>query len=172
MSPASVLYYYPDLEQLVTEAFQHAMERFYDRRHATAESIDDPRERLVATIQAGFPTGRDDDEVLMLYLGVPVIRRNPVVASLVRTLTERQVYLYQAILEVGRAHGDFDLADNSLTIAKNLVALEDAYGLYVINGAMGDNFLEEAKRLTLAYARMATRCPFSLSDAPAPVAAP
>ena len=162
MSPASVLYYYPDLEQLVTEALQHAMERFYDRRHARAESIADPRARIVATIVDGFPTDHDDHDVLMMYLGVPVIRREPVVASLIRTLTERQVSLYQAILEVGQAHGVFDLADDSLTIARNLVALEDAYGLYIIN-AQRSSLVDEAKRLTLAYASMATRCDLSLT---------
>lgn len=163
MSPASVLYYYPDLDELVSEAFQQAMERFYERRHTTAGSIEDARAQLVATIEAGFPAGRDDEEVLMLYLGVPVIRRNASVASLVRSLTARQVSLYQGILEVGRAQGCFDLADESLTIARNLVALEDAYGLYIINGA-SDGMLEEGKRLTLAYASMATRCALQLTD--------
>ena len=163
MSPASVLYYYPDLKQLVTEALQHAMERFYERRHARAESIDDPRARMVATIREGFPTDHDDHDVLMMYLGVPVIRKEPVVASLIRTLTERQVSLYQTILEVGQAHGVFDLADDSLTIARNLVALEDAYGLYVIN-TRRDGLIDDAKRLTLAYASMATRCDLSLKD--------
>jgi AcrR family transcriptional regulator len=156
MSPASVLYYYPDVDRLVAEAIQHAIERFYERRAAAVELIDDPAVQLTTTISAGFPTGPDDQEVLMLYLGVPVIRRDPAVAALIRSLTGRQVSLYQRILEVGEARGVFDLADDSLTIARNLVALEDAYGLYVING--NPSFLEEGKRLTLAYARMATRC--------------
>lgn len=167
MSPASVLYYYPDLEQLVTEAIQHAMERFYERRHAQAETIVDPRARLVHTILEGFPEDHDDHDVLMMYLGVPVIRRNPVVASLIRTLTERQVALYQVILEVGRANGVFRLAADSLTIARNLVALEDAYGLWIIN-ARREGLLEDAKRLTLAYASMATGCDLSADIAADP----
>ena len=157
LSPASVLYYYPDVDDLVAEAFQHATERFYARRYAQLESIDDPRLQLRTTIEGGFPTDKDDEEVLMLYVGVPVIRRNPAVASLVRSLTARQVSLYQTILEVGRAREVFDLADDSLTIARNLVALEDAYGLYVVNGATPD-MVDDARRLTLAYATMATGC--------------
>ena len=156
MSPASVLYYYPDVDRLVAEAIQHAIERFYERRAAAVESIDDPAVQLTTTISAGFPTGPDDEEVLLLYLGVPVIRRDPAVAALIRSLTGRQVSLYQRILEVGQARGVFDLVDDSLTIARNLVALEDAYGLYVING--NPVMVHEGKRLTLAYARMATRC--------------
>ncbi len=157
VSSASVLYYYPDVDDLVAEAFQHATERFYARRYAQIESIDDPREQLRNTIETGFPKDRDDEEVLMLYLGVPVIRRNAAVSSLVRSLTARQVSLYQTILEVGRARDVFDLADDSLTIARNLVALEDAYGLYIVNGATED-MVDQARRLTLAYAGMATRC--------------
>jgi AcrR family transcriptional regulator len=157
MSPASVLYYYPDVDQLVKEAIQQAIERFYDRRAAVADSIEDPALQLTATIASGFPTGPDDQEVLLLYLGVPVIRRDPTVQALIRSLTARQVSLYQRILEVGQARGVFDLADDSLTISRNLVALEDAYGLYVINGDA--HMVEEGKRLTLAYARLATRCP-------------
>ncbi len=156
MSPASVLYYYPDVDRLIAEAIQHAIERFYERRAARVEEIDDPALQLSRTIAAGFPTGPDDREVLMLYLGVPVIRRDPTVAALIRSLTSRQVSLYQRILEVGQARGVFDLADDSLTIARNIVALEDAYGLYVINGDA--DMVEEGKRLTLAYARLATRC--------------
>jgi hypothetical protein len=96
----------------------------------------------------------------MMYLGVPVIRRNPMVASLIRTLTERQVALYQVMLEVGKAQGVFHLAADSLTLARNLVALEDAYGLWIMN-AQREGLLEDAKRLTLAYASMATGCELS-----------
>jgi AcrR family transcriptional regulator len=163
MSPASVLYYYPQVDELIAEAFQHAMERFYDRRYASVASIDDARLQLVTTIAAGFPTGPEDEDVLMLYLGVPVIRRNTAVAALVRSLTTRQVSLYQSILEVGRAQRHFHLADDSLTIARNLVALEDAYGLYVINNT-SEGMVEAGKRLTLAYASMATRCELSFAS--------
>jgi AcrR family transcriptional regulator len=166
MSPSSVLYYYPDLNLLIAEAIQHAMERFYDRRAAVVESIDDPALQLTTTISAGFPTGPDDQEVLLLYLGIPFIRKDPTVAALIRTLTSRQVSLYQRILEVGQARGVFDLADDSRTIARNIVALEDAHGLYVING--NPENVEEGKELTLGYARLVTRCDLPASAATQP----
>jgi AcrR family transcriptional regulator len=156
VSPSSVLYYYPDLDELVSEAIQQAMERFYDRRHAIAEALTDPREQLVTTIKGGFPSGSDDLDVLLLYLGVPVIRRSRPIGALMRSLTGRQVGLYRSILEVGAAQEVFDLADESSTIAANLVALEDAYGLYVMNG--NESGLKRYINLTMSYASLATSC--------------
>lgn len=156
VSPSSVLYYYADLDELVAEAIQHAMERFYDRRHEAVERHDDPREQLIATLLRGFPTGSDDLDVLLLYLGIPVIRRSAPIAALTRSLTARQVGLYRSTLEIGAARGVFTLSDDASTIASNLVALEDAYGLYVMN--------DNADRLPLyldrvvSFASTATSC--------------
>jgi AcrR family transcriptional regulator len=146
VSPSSVLYYYRDLNELVAEAIQHAMERFYDRRQEAVEAYDDPREQLAATLIRGFPNGSDDLDVLLLYLGVPVIRRSAPIAALTRSLTARQVGLYRSILDVGVARRVFALNDDAPTIAANLVALEDAYGLYVMN--------DNADRLPLYVARV------------------
>jgi hypothetical protein len=71
-------------------------------------------------------------------------------------MTARQVDVYQRVLELGAARGVFDLADSSASIARNLVALEDAYGLYVIGGAP---MVDEALELILSFAAIATRCP-------------
>lgn len=156
VSPSSVLYYYRDLYELVAEAIQYAMERFYDRRHEAIERHDDPREQLIATLLRGFPTGSDDLDVLLLYLGIPVIRRSGPIAALTRSLTARQVGLYRSILEIGAARGVFMLSEGASTIAANLVALEDAYGLYVMN--------DNADRLPLyidravSFASTATSC--------------
>jgi hypothetical protein len=65
------------------------------------------------------------------------------------------VELYRRILEVGRRRATFDLADDSYAIARNIVALEDAYGLYIIGGAP---MHEEAIRLVVSFAAIATRC--------------
>lgn len=156
LSPSSILYYYRDLEQLIVEAMQHGMERFHDRRLEAAERYADPREKLVATIVRGFPTDGDDLDVLLLYLGVPVIRRNPAVVGLARSLTGSQVSLYHSILEVGSARGVFELNDDTYTIGRNLVALEDAYGLYVISG--NADRLGSYVALTVAYASTSTGC--------------
>ncbi len=70
-------------------------------------------------------------------------------------MTAKQVEVYQRILEQGQARGEFELADTSNAIARNLIALEDAYGLYIIGGAP---IADDAVRQILSFASMATRC--------------
>ena len=160
LSSQSVLYYYPDIDDLIEEAIRHSIERFSERRAALADSIHDPREQLVATIRAGFPTGPEDDDLRVLYESSAYFGKNPVMGALIRALTASQVELYRRILEVGHAVGAFELADESRAIARNLVALEDAYGLYIISGAP---IHEEAIDLVLGYASLATRRELTLS---------
>ena len=51
-----------------------------------------------------------------------------------RALTERQIMLYRALIEIGAGTGEFVLASPPGMIARNLVALEDAYDLYPLAG--------------------------------------
>lgn len=158
LSSQSVLYYYPDLDELIEEAIRHTVERFAERRLSVLEDLDDPREALVATIQGGIPTDPDDEDLRILYDAAGYFQENETLGALVRSLTDRQIEVYRRVLELGAARGAFDLADSSYAIARNLVALEDGYGLYIVSGA---RMSEEAVRLILSFAEMATRCPLS-----------
>lgn len=155
LSSQSVLYYYPDIDDLIQEAIAHSVERFRDRRREVADALDDPRDRLLATIRAGFPAGPDDEDLRVLYESAAYFGRNEAMGALIRALTASQVELYRRILEVGEAAGAFRLADGSEAIARNLVALEDAYGLYIISGSP---IQEEAIQLVTSFASLATRC--------------
>jgi len=155
LSSQSVLYYYPDLRQLVEHAIEHTLERFAQRRAAAAAAIDNPRMALIATIQAGLPTGPDDEDLRILYEAAGYFRDDHALGERIRAMTAKQVEVYQRILEQGRARGEFELADTSESIARNLIALEDAYGLYIIGGAP---IVDEAVRQILSFASMATRC--------------
>lgn len=155
LSSQSVLYYYPDLDELIEEALQHTVERFAKRRADAAEASHDPRAALIAIISAGLPTGPDDEDLRILYEAAGYFRDNPTLGALIRSVTARQVEVYRRVLELGEAHGVFDLADTSERIARNLVALEDAYGLYMIGGAP---IRDEAVGQILSFASIATRC--------------
>ena len=152
LSPQAVLYYYPDLDDLIEEAIQHTLERFAERRFEAVERSDDPQRALVDTIAAGLPAGPDDEDLRVLYGAAAYFRDNPALGALIRSLTERQVERYRHLLELGEARGLFTLADTSAAIARNIVALEDAYGLYIIGGAP---ITDEALRLILSFASMA-----------------
>ncbi len=156
LTPASVLYYYPELEELLSEAFRHAMERYYERRRELVEAVEDARERLVTAVRAGMPTGPDDAEMMMLWEAVPFERTNPALADFDRLFVARQTDLYVSILELGVAQGHFEPREDLRTIAWNLLALEDYHGLGVLLGYLGS--VAEAERLVLSYAALATGC--------------
>ena len=153
LSSQSVLYYYPDFDALVEEAIQHTLERFAERR-AVADDAD-PRRALVAMIAAGLPAGPDDEDLRVLYSAAAHFRDNPALGALIRSLTARQVEIYRRLLEAGDASGHFRLGGSSEDIARNLVALEDAYGLYIIGGAP---IAEQAFRQIVSFASLATGC--------------
>jgi hypothetical protein len=75
------------------------------------------------------------------------------------------VSMYQTILELGAAQRVFTLAAGSLTIARNLVALEDAYG-YRIVARHPTLRAAEALELILSYARLVTGNPLAVPDVP------
>jgi AcrR family transcriptional regulator len=156
LTSGAVLYYYPDIDELMFEANRAGMERFYEGRVRMLERLDDdPVARLLALAKSGLPSGPGDTEVRLLCELGGSAGRNPLMASLLTTLYDRQVGMYQVVLEQGAARGIFALGQPSLVIARNLVALEDAYG-YRIIAAHPTIDHDAARELIVAYARLAT----------------
>lgn len=155
LTASAVLYHYPDVQTLILEANRAGMERFYDQRVTAIEGLSDPAERLVITIRSGLPVDSEDEAVQLFCALGGSAARHPVYAALLTTLYDRQVSMYQVILESGAARGDFELAHPPLTIARNLVALEDAYGYRMMAGHPAIDH-DVAAELILDYARAAT----------------
>ncbi len=83
------------------------------------------------------------------------------------SLYDRQVAMYQVLLEDGAAGGVFTLADSSQMVARNIVALEDAYGYRMVAGhATIDH--AAATQLILGFARLATGHPLDRPGPPYP----
>lgn len=156
LTAGAVLYYYPDIDDLILEANRVGMERFYDDRMRMIDALpDDPVTRLRALIDSGLPRDPEDPGVRLLCELGGSAGRNPVVAALLTTLFDRQVGMYQVVLEQGAAREQFTLGDSSLRIARNLVALEDAYGYRIVARHPTIDHTTAAE-LILAYARHAT----------------
>jgi hypothetical protein len=107
------------------------------------------------------PSGPEDHEIRLLYELEPVAFRDPACAGL---MSAYQVAMYAAILEVGAATGVFELANDSRTLARNLIALEDGQGLYVL---LGRDDSAEVERRILDYLAAATGVDRERFDHPA-----
>ena len=155
LTSGAILYHFPDVQSLLLEANRAVMERFYDNRLKAIQGLSSPGERLAVTIASGLPVDSDDDDVKLLCALGGAASRYPVYAAMLTTLFDRQVGMYQVILESGVAAGEFRLNSSSETIGRNIVALEDAYGYRMVaRHPTIDRAV--ATELILDYARVAT----------------
>jgi AcrR family transcriptional regulator len=146
ITPSSVLYYYPRIDELMIEVSREAMERYAERRSRRVRRL---------AIHLGVPMGPDDDESRLLYELDAFVGSSPAFRVLSSSFFDRQVLLYQHILESGAAAGAFELAGPADSLARGLVAMEDGLGLQVVIGHPGlDN--AEAERILLRHAGAAT----------------
>lgn len=134
LSRGAVLYYYEDLDALLVEAHAAGVERFCDERDRLVDTLDDPRERLGAAIDAGLPTGPDDALMSLLYEFDVLTGNSELHDELVQKMYLRQLETYRRILAAGRTAGVFEPRLDDDELAMTFVALEDAYGLHIVGG--------------------------------------
>jgi AcrR family transcriptional regulator len=155
ITPSSVLYYYPRLDELMMEVSREAMERYAERRSRQVRTLDDPAGQLRLAIHLGVPTGPDDEESRLLYELDAFVGSSPAFRVLSSSFFDRQVLLYQHVLDSGAARGAFELAAPADSLARGLVAMEDGLGLQVVVGHPGLDSAE-AERILVRHASVAT----------------
>jgi AcrR family transcriptional regulator len=150
-----VAYYYADLESLVQEAHEAAVERYYWARLQALDQVADPQQRLLQLIRSGLPGQQDRQLSQVLNELSANASRSRVHARLMSQLFEREVSLYLSILQEGQSAGAFRLSQPALTLARNLVALEDAYGFHLL-AKVSSIDASAALGALVGYARTAT----------------
>jgi AcrR family transcriptional regulator len=154
LTPASVLYYYPDLGELLAAVFERGTETYIVHRRASVEAVDGAWARLLACIRSGVPfPGEAELTSRLLYELLPVAFRNDAANEQQRRFVAEQAALYQEILEEGRDSGEFQLVDDAAFLARGFVALEDGYGIEVLSEAAT---AEQVNDLLVRHARLAT----------------
>jgi AcrR family transcriptional regulator len=153
MTPGAILYYYDGLDSLFFAVYERGIERFCSEREEAIASLGDPAAQLVTAIHLGVPPSGDDADIRLLYEFEAVAFRNSACAALMHGYVERQVHMYASIVDHGARTGAFTLTSNSRSIARNIVGLEDAHGVYVLTGHREPADVEQ---LILDYAQTAT----------------
>jgi AcrR family transcriptional regulator len=155
LAPSSVLYYYPDLADLLLEVSREAMRRYGELRADAIRGLADPAAQLRLAIRLGVPTGPDDEQSRLLYELDALTGTSAVFATLSAAFFDRQVMLYERVLERGADAGAFELAADPETLARGLVALEDGLGLQVVLAHPGIDG-PRAERILIAWASAVT----------------
>ncbi|GAB3797441.1 TetR/AcrR family transcriptional regulator [Humibacter antri] len=155
MSAGSVLYYFSSFDELMYATVEGVLEEMYENRRRIVEQEPDPGARILALIRAGVPDVISD-ELRMAYESVPLLREEPRFRPLHRSVVERQVMLYHSTIEVGAGLGVFTPTAPIGVIARNIVALEDAYDLYPLIGL--EHPTELYRDNIVSYAQQALGC--------------
>ncbi len=155
ITPSSVLYYYPRLDELMMEVSREAMERYAERRSRQVRELDDPVAQLRLAVRLGVPTGPDDEESRLLYVLDAFVGSSPAFRVLSSAFFDRQVALYEHVLDSGAARGVFELAAPAGALARGIVAMEDGLGLQVVIGHPGLDSAE-AERILLRHVSAVT----------------
>jgi AcrR family transcriptional regulator len=128
-SPASVLYYFNTVDELVESAIAHVLDEFYFDRRDVIATLTNPVDKMLRMIELGVPDDVGDD-MRLVYEVAANIPRFPQFAQSLREIHERQVELYVGVINEGAAAGLFSPNPDAQTIARNLVAIEDTYDFY------------------------------------------
>jgi AcrR family transcriptional regulator len=154
LTPASVLYYYPDLAELLAAVFERGTRTYIVHRRERVDAAQGAWPRLQACIRSGVPfPGEAEMTSRLLYELLPVTFRNESANQQQRRFVADQAELYRQILEEGSASGEFHLVDDATFLARGLVALEDGYGIEVLSEAAS---AEHVYDLLVRHARLVT----------------
>jgi len=157
LTPASVLYYYPDMTELLAAVFERGTDTYILRRRTAVEAADGSWERLAACLRTGVPfPGEPETTSRLLYELVPITFRNELAAAKQAEFFAAQVGLYEQVLREGAADGTFQLQGDPGFLARGLVALEDGYGIEVVAGSATP---EDVERWLRRHARLMTGLP-------------
>jgi AcrR family transcriptional regulator len=155
LTSASVLYYFPDIGELMAAVFEEGTRTYVQVRRAAVEACTDPWDRLAACIRSGVPfPGEPATTSRLLYELLPLTFRNESAAEQQRRFFAEQAALYEEVLRGGEEVGAFRLLAPAPFLARSFVALEDGYDIEVVAGTTPAAEVEE--RL-LHHARLMTR---------------
>ncbi len=142
VSPGAVLYHYAKADDLVYELHRTLVDRYVAARMRAVAKLADPARRLVRAFESGLPAGPGDPTCRLLYELHALAGRSRSHAALMASLWDRELMLYESIVQAGVAGGAFRTERDPHDIAASLLAMEDGLGLHIVSGnssmAVGD----------------------------------
>ncbi|MFW0792328.1 TetR family transcriptional regulator C-terminal domain-containing protein [Gordonia sp. CPCC 205515] len=131
LSPGSVAYYYPELDDLLLAVHEAAVTRFYRERRTAIDGVADPVLALRILVDLGI-LDPDDPMAVALYELHLHSSREKRHAELMSQLFELEASLYRTVIDEGVASDVFIRDVDSAQIATAALALEDGYGIHLV----------------------------------------
>jgi AcrR family transcriptional regulator len=129
VSPALVFYHFGTKDELVAEAFAHAVEQDLDRLEKAAAGVD-PVERLRRVLRLYGPTGRATGWRIWIDAWA-VAQREPNIRKVLKRLDHRWQDILRGVVDDGVASGVFTCPDPAATVAR-LSALVDGLSVAAV----------------------------------------
>jgi AcrR family transcriptional regulator len=129
VSPALVFYHFGTKDDLVAEAFAHAVEHDLHRLEKAATG-GDPVQRLRKVLRLYGPTGRATGWRIWIDAWA-VAQRDPHIRTLLKRLDHQWQDILRGVVDDGVASGDFRCADPEATVAR-LSALVDGLSVAAV----------------------------------------
>jgi AcrR family transcriptional regulator len=129
VSPALVFYHFGTKDELVAEAFAHAVERDLHRLERAAAG-EDPVDRLRRVLRLYGPTGRATGWRIWIDAWA-VALRDPHIRKVLKRLDQQWQDILRGVVDDGVASGVFTCADPEATVAR-LSALVDGLSVAVV----------------------------------------
>ncbi len=152
VSRASIHYHFDGVDGIILGVAQKGFEFMFTRRQELVNSKIDPREKLVSLINLGIPDELPPEYIIM-YESIGVFRSRTDFLPLAQNLIDSQLELYVAVLQEGVDAGIYLPQENLESIGKNLLAIEDASGIYLTLGTVDDT--QEIRNRMLNYVSLA-----------------
>ncbi|MFF2191453.1 TetR/AcrR family transcriptional regulator [Streptomyces sp. NPDC058157] len=133
LSPGSVLYHYPETDDLVYDVHRALVNRYVDHRMQALSRVVDPAQRLIRAFESGLPSHPEDQVCGMLYELHGLAARSKQHAALMTSLWDREIMLYESIIDSGLAARQFRADSSARSVAEALLAMEDGLGLHIVS---------------------------------------
>lgn len=137
MEPTAALYYFDSLSALIREVVRVVTGEFIARiETAVDEQAPSAPAMLSAAVQAGVTGGLDNDLSTILYEFWSMSLRDPEMSVIERLLTDKQISIYQGVLDMGVNAGDFDVKMPTADVARVLLGMEDGLVMGILAGSI------------------------------------
>lgn len=153
VSRAAIHYHFSGMDGVVLGVAERGYQLMYTRRAEAIQAESDPLVQLVTLIRMGIPTD-PPNEYLVMYESIATFRANEDFLPVMAQLSLDQFNLYEDILTRGTDHGCFRPRESIASIGWNLLALEDAAGIYITIRTAPDPEIMRDRLLSYATATL------------------